>query len=720
MKVRFKIIGFLGVMIFAVSCIMLVFMLLISNGISQRGGSVLTEMNKSVEENVRRELLGLAANISNYALAFEAEIDRNMRNAANVLYTEDRLTGGTLQLADLQRINTLTGMSDLYLTNLDGIFTVTTEIEAVGMSLFDIWEGYRWLVTGESSYLPSDLKVKVETGEIFKFTAIPRANNRGIVQSALEAGAIEEHLQSFITNNKSIRAMNLFDYTLITLTENSAPGGRPFYTKGSFVPAERTEVANLFENPENITLTMDRRDAQIYFPVIDGDRVRYVLFIDLDTSGYFALSYMVEAAISELVKEISNLNIISIVSVIVILLLFAVFISIMVIRLLSPLGYFNTILEAFSKGNLSLAVPEHFTRRKDEMGEISLSFMNAVNNIKSLIANIKNEAAVLSGIGDDLAGNTNETAAAVNKIAANIQSINDRILHQSASVTQTHSTMEELVVNIQKLSGHVDNQADSISQASSAIEEMVANIQSVTTTLVNNAGNVLSLREASEVGRTGLSEVEDDIKEIAKESEGLLEINAVMENIASQTNLLSMNAAIEAAHAGEAGKGFAVVAGEIRKLAENSSIQSKTIGTVLNKIKASIDKITSSTDNVFNKFEAIDTNVKIVAQQEDNIRNAMEEQGMGSKQILEGTVKLNEITRMVTNDSNKMHDGAQNVIRESRNQEKATQEITSSMNEMTRGADQINMAVNRVNEISNKNREAINTLSKEVARFTVD
>jgi methyl-accepting chemotaxis protein len=163
----------------------------------------------------------------------------------------------------------------------------------------------------------------------------------------------------------------------------------------------------------------------------------------------------------------------------------------------------------------------------------------------------------------------------------------------------------------------------------------------------NNNENVKALQEASEVGRGGLQEVVGDIQEIARESEGLLEINAVMENIASQTNLLSMNAAIEAAHAGEAGKGFAVVADEIRKLAESSSEQSKTISTVLKKMAESIKKITTSTENVLTKFEAIDPGVRTVAQEEENIRNAMEEQGQGSKQVLDSVGNVSGLTRQV-------------------------------------------------------------------------
>jgi methyl-accepting chemotaxis protein len=226
--------------------------------------------------------------------------------------------------------------------------------------------------------------------------------------------------------------------------------------------------------------------------------------------------------------------------------------------------------------------------------------------------------------------------------------------------------------------------------------------------------------ESSDVGRTGLSGVSTDIQEIARESEGLLEINAVMENIASQTNLLSMNAAIEAAHAGEAGKGFAVVADEIRKLAESSGEQSKTISTVLKKIKESIDKITKSTDSVLSKFGAIDLGVKTVSQQSENIQRAMEEQNAGSQQILEVIGQLNDITQEVKNGSSEMLEGSKEIITEGKNLELATQEITNGMTEMAIGADEINVAVNRVNTISVENKDSIDILVREVSRFKVE
>jgi methyl-accepting chemotaxis protein len=231
---------------------------------------------------------------------------------------------------------------------------------------------------------------------------------------------------------------------------------------------------------------------------------------------------------------------------------------------------------------------------------------------------------------------------------------------------------------------------------------------------------VEELISAAEGGRNGLAGVSTDIQEIARESEGLLEINTVMQNIASQTNLLSMNAAIEAAHAGEAGKGFAVVADEIRKLAEHSGNQSKVISSVLQKIKNSIDKITISTNTVQEKFGAIDSEIRIVADQETHIRNAMEEQGQGSQQVLEAVARLNDISRMVKEGVQEMLEGSRQAGQESYNLGLMTEEIAHEMNEMASRTDHINGAVNRANEFTLDNKEHINGLTAELTRFKVE
>jgi methyl-accepting chemotaxis protein len=422
---------------------------------------------------------------------------------------------------------------------------------------------------------------------------------------------------------------------------------------------------------------------------------------------------------AEITASVDALIRIASIIVIVAVIVSAIIIFLTCDHITKPIVRISLTLKDISEGEQDLTKTVN-VNSNNEVGDLAKYFNATIGKIKDLVLTIKKQSGVLFNIGSALASNMAQTAAAINQITVNIQSIKGRVTNQSASVTETNAAMDQITDNIDRLNEHIESQTTSVVQSSTAIEQMLANIQSVTATLMKNAENVKDLAEASELGRSGLQEVASDIQEIARESEGLLEINAVIENIASQTNLLSMNAAIEAAHAGEAGKGFAVVADEIRKLAESSAEQSQTIAQVLNKIKDSIDKISKSTDTVINKFAAIDAGVKVVADQEENIRDAMEEQSQGSKQVLEAVSRMKEITDQVKSGSLEMLEGSKNVIHEGTNLSMVTQEITNGMDEIARGTEQINIAVNQVNEISGNNKDNINLLVQEVSRFKIE
>jgi methyl-accepting chemotaxis protein len=446
--------------------------------------------------------------------------------------------------------------------------------------------------------------------------------------------------------------------------------------------------------------------VSIYTPIFNSANVP-VGIVGCD----FQADYLFSSLRGQIIRQV----IVSLIS------LFAGFVLLFVFlrMIFGRLQKFSIILKEISEGEGDLTKRLEI-RGHDEIGELGVYFNHTLDKIKNLVVNIKNQTVNLFNVGNELSNHVGQTAAAMEQITASIQGIKGKVMSQSASVNQASVTMDHVTVNIDKLNKNVEQQTDSVSQSSSAIEEMLANIQSVTSTLIRNAENVEELISASEAGRTGLETVSRDIQEIARESEGILEINSVMQNIASQTNLLSMNAAIEAAHAGEAGKGFAVVADEIRKLAENSGQQSKTISGVLKKIKESIDLITRSTNTVLEKFQAIDSEVRIVSEQETNIRNAMEEQGQGSQQVLEAVGRMNELTHQVRSGSEEMLHGSQEVIQESRNLESVTEEISDGVGEMAEGAEQINSAVSRINEITNSNREHIDILVQEVSKFKVE
>jgi methyl-accepting chemotaxis protein len=382
----------------------------------------------------------------------------------------------------------------------------------------------------------------------------------------------------------------------------------------------------------------------------------------------------------------------------------------------SPLKNMITTFKDIGAGDLTKRLD---LKNRDELGEMTRSFNAAMDEIRKLVTAIRSKALALSGTGNELASNMAETAASINEIAVTIQHIKTRTANQSSGIEGTAAAMEKITGIVNELSGHIDRQSESAARSSLAIEELLSNIQSITRTLIENAGNVKGLSGASEMGRTGLKEVSADIQAVSRESEGLLQINGVMKNIAGQTNLLAMNAAIEAAHAGGAGMGFAVVADEIRKLAESSGAQSKIIADTLKTIKTSIDKIIRSADVVLNRFEAVDQDVKVVSEQEEYIRNAIEEQEAGSRRILETVSRLHEITGTVKAGAAGMLLGSKEALAESRTIAGASREIVGEMQEMAVGADRITTVVIRAKELSGENKSSIDALMEEVGKFTV-
>lgn len=226
--------------------------------------------------------------------------------------------------------------------------------------------------------------------------------------------------------------------------------------------------------------------------------------------------------------------------------------------------------------------------------------------------------------------------------------INDIISSVSAASVVR---LEKNISDIRTLADGSTEMASCVVESSSSIEQMVANVQSITRVLEQNAQSVQSLEDASETGREGLDHIAALISQIAGQSDGMIEASTVIQRIASQTNLLAMNAAIEAAHAGQYGRGFAVVADEIRKLAESAGAQASSISKVLKNLKGLIDQTTDSSREAQRRFGQVLSLTAQVREQEAVIRNAAEEQNIGGKQVLEALTQINLLTTTVKDQS---------------------------------------------------------------------
>lgn len=443
---------------------------------------------------------------------------------------------------------------------------------------------------------------------------------------------------------------------------------------------------------------------------LDG-KSYYAINLPLDKEiGGFTLNWKLVCFMqnSEIFSNFYSVIISIIIIAVALLLLFGFAAFVFAKKLTQPIENMRKMLD---KNDYTVRLDES---GNDELSHLAVNFNKTFGTISDALKSILHSTQKMDGTGKTLSEEMGNTASAAGEISSNIENINQQTTVQNDAVAETVTATNAIINAIEQLTASINEENNSVSESKQSIQKMVDGMTESVSLFSQNNKMMQDVVSHTDEGNTSMQRMNEIVAKLAEKSSSLLETSNMIQSIASQTNLLAMNAAIEAAHAGESGKGFAVVADEIRKLAENSNEQGKQAETAIKESLEIIEEVTSVGSDTKAKFVNVSRLVNDVSAFEEKMAQMIESQRNVANEALAAIHTIDKDTQIAKDDSERVMEASQVVQEKMQTLEKISATITSGMTEMTTGVQLISTSLQKTNAIAAENKENIDSLSNEI------
>jgi len=310
-----------------------------------------------------------------------------------------------------------------------------------------------------------------------------------------------------------------------------------------------------------------------------------------------------------------------------------------------------------------------------------------------------------------------ETAASVYEIENNVKSIRNIVLSMVDQFDISKGSLKNIEDNVTRLDGISTDQSANITETSASLEEMVASIKNVNNIIQTKAESVKTLQHTSKNGVEVIAKTDESFNLVSTHIDSINQMLSLITNIANQTNLLAMNAAIEAAHAGDSGKGFAVVADEIRKLAESSSLNAKHISETIKELIISIEDMGQDVKKSGSAFSTINSGVNEVDKAMIEINSSVKELSVGSDEILTATTMMNDLNSEVVDSVLTLRENDKTVSTNIEGLGSVVSTLSNGIDEISSGAKIITDEMNKLTKMVSEMNEYNEKLNKDIGEI---